>query len=379
MADTTLLDFVREALAKGESRERISSALQQAGWPDDQIEDALGAYADIDFAAPVPRPRRYGGAREAFLYIVYFALLGMVAFQVGGLAFAYIDKLVADPLYSDQWRYAASRLRWSVSALVVGYPIFLYLGWRLASMRRRNSERRASRVRSWLTYITLIFAALTLIGDLVAVVYNFLGGEMSVRFVMKAIVVGAISGAILWNYTRDAERTAAGVDWPGRILAALATLVTAALVVWAFTLVDTPGAARAQALDEQRLAHLQTIARRVDCYRTYFGETPVSLDAMGAALDERAGRQPAAYGCAVKTPDDPATNTQYAYAQLDGDGFRLCAVFDRGWPKQEEGDDNAGVRSANNRRTFNKPQTAGETCFDLEAIDFEPDDEEGEK
>ncbi len=375
MADTTLLDFVKEALARGESRERIFSALQKAGWPDDQIRDALGAYADIDFQVPVPRPRRFGGAREAFLYIVYFSLLGMIAFQVGGLAFAYIDRLFADPLYTENLRYVASRLRWSVAALVVGYPIFLYLGWRLATMRRKNSERRVSRVRAWLTYVTLIFAALTLIGDLVAVVYNFLGGELETRFMAKAIIVGVISGAILWNYTRDAERTADGVDWPGRILAIIATLITAALVLWAFSLVDTPGGARAQALDEQRLANLQTIARKVDCHRTYFDETPENLDAMTAALEERAARLPVAYGCTDETPSDPSTQSPYEYEQLENDAFRLCAVFDRGWP--DEDTEKAPVaRLASNRRVFKKPAGPGRACFDLEATDFEPDEEE---
>lgn len=376
MADNTLLDFVREALAKGESRAHISSALQKAGWPDDQIKDALDAYADIDFQVPVPRPRRFGGAREAFLYIVYFSLLGMVAIQVGGLAFAFIDKLFADPLYADSWRNAASRLRWSVSSLVVGYPIFLYLGWRLGVTRRKNPERRTSRVRAWLTYITLIFAALTLIGDLVAVVYNFLGGEMGTRFMAKAIVVGLISGAILWNYTRDAERTADGVDWPGRVLAIVATLVAAALVLWAFVMIDTPGAARAQALDEQRLANLQTIARRVDCYRTYFGETPENLDSMTAALDARAEKQPVAYGCAIKTPTDPATKAAYDYERLEGDAFRLCAEFEKGWPAVEDDDRATYVGPARNRRVFsNKPPGPGRTCYSLEAVDFDTDDE----
>lgn len=376
MADNTLRDFIRDALARGESRERISKALAEAGWPEDHVADALAEFADVDFPLPVPRPRRPGGAREAFLYIVFFALLGMIAGQVGRLSFALINHLFADALAHDWPQWRAEGLRWSIASLVVGYPIFLYLGWRLSTARRKNPERRVSRIRSWLTYITLIFAALTLIGDLVAVVYNFLGGELGNRFLAKAAVVAAISGAILFNYTRDAERVSARVDWPGRILAIVATLVTAGLVIWAFARVGTPNAARARGFDDQRIAHVQTIARSVDCYRSYFGETPETLSAMNEALKDRAERQPVAGGCARDLPSDPETDQPYAYRKLAGDAFRICAIFDRGWPEGEAKDDEPSptfVRYYSNgkQRTLKKPQGPGETCFELEAMDIE--------
>ncbi|HXI87777.1 MAG TPA: hypothetical protein VNH64_09985, partial [Parvularculaceae bacterium] len=107
MADPALSIFVKEALAAGKSRGEISEALKRAGWPDDQAEHALAAFADIDFAVPVPRPRVYGSAREAFLYIVYFSLLGTVAGQLGSLAFAFVDKMFEDKLTPYAWEAGA--------------------------------------------------------------------------------------------------------------------------------------------------------------------------------------------------------------------------------------------------------------------------------
>ncbi|MEO1136364.1 MAG: DUF5671 domain-containing protein [Pseudomonadota bacterium] len=381
MAADTLRDFVADALSKGQSREEIASVLQAAGWPEDQVKDALAGFADIDFPVPVPRPRRFGGAREAFLYIVFFALLGMVALQVGRLSFAFIDHVFADPLASDWRSWRTNGMRWSIASLMVGYPIFLYLGWRLGAARRKNPERRISRVRAWLTYITLIFAALTLIGDLVAVVYNFLGGEVQARFIAKALVVAAISGAILLNFMRDAERTSASVDIGGRILSIVSTLVVIALLLWAFLRVDTPGEARARSFDEQRINNLSEIARQVDCHRTYFGGAPETLEAMSAALEERSARLPVARGCDGATPDDPGTGEPYRYERVDASGFRLCATFARGWP-----DDDARrtrrptpayrYNAGEARRTLSRPQGPGETCFDLEAVDFEADSQD---
>lgn len=381
MTDDTLRDFVAEALSKGQSRKQIAGALQGAGWPEDQINDALAAFAEIDFPVPVPKPRRFGGAREAFLYIVFFALLGMVALQVGRLSFAFIDHVFADPLASDWRSFRTNGMRWSIASLVVGYPIFLYLGWRLGSARRKNPERRISRVRAWLTYITLIFAALTLIGDLVAVVYNFLGGEVQARFIAKALVVAAISGAILLNFMRDAERTSASVDIGGRILSIVSTMVVIVLLLWAFLRVDTPGEARARGFDEQRINHLSGIARRVDCHRTYFGETPETLEAMSAALEDMSARLPVATGCDGATPNDPATDEPYRFERIDARRFRLCATFARGWPDEDAQSARRPTpvyryNADESRRTLSRPQGPGETCFDLEAVDFEAEQDD---
>jgi hypothetical protein len=42
-----------------------------------------------------------------------------------------------------------------------------------------------------------------LIGDVTTLVYSLLGGELTTRFVLKVLVVGAIAGTILWFYVSD--------------------------------------------------------------------------------------------------------------------------------------------------------------------------------
>jgi hypothetical protein len=379
MADASLIEFVKNALAAGESRASIADALKKAGWPKDQAHDALASFADIPFAVPVPRPRSYGAAREAFMLIVYFSLLGMIAGQVGALAFAFIDQLFEDPVgnaASYSYYYATSGMRWSIAALLVGYPIFLLLGWRLGARRRRDPERRRSRVRAWLTYVTLIFAAGALIGDLVAVVYQFLSGELETRFLAKAAVVGVISAAILINYSRDAERSSASVDIIGNVLAALTTLVVVALVVWAFTIVRGPMAARERYFDEQRITNIMAIARIADCHYSYYGELGVDVAAMQTRLADLGARTPIENGCADYPPADPATNEPYTYRLIDADSFELCATFEAGWPEDARNPDEAqrqisGFGYSSTRRYLKLPKTAGEACFPIDADKFE--------
>ena len=207
-AGTQDLDvFVREALATGASRESIGNALAAAGWTPEQARDAIDAYADVEFRLPVPRPRPYLSPREAFLYLVLFATLYLSAYQLGSLLFDLINRFLpdaADPAYAV--RSAAHSMRWSVASLVIAFPVFLFVARHLGQDMARNPARRLSAVRRWLTYLTLFLAATILIGDLITLVYNLLGGELSLRFVLKVLVVGAIAGAIFGYYLRDLRR-----------------------------------------------------------------------------------------------------------------------------------------------------------------------------
>ena len=155
----------------------------------------------------VPRPTPYVSAREAFLYLIFFILLGVVAWNLGSLLFALIDTAIADRL-ENEW--AVSRreetIRFGISGLVVGLPLFTWLALHLRKQRRNNPAMQRSRVRKWLTYITLFIAACTLIGDTIGLVYSFLSGDLSARLILKLLVIAAIAGAILLYFLRDAER-----------------------------------------------------------------------------------------------------------------------------------------------------------------------------
>jgi hypothetical protein len=60
--------------------------------------------------------------------------------------------------------------------------------------------------RRWLTYLTLFLAATVLIGDVIVLVFNVLGGEITTRFVLKVLVVGFIAGTVFWYYLSDIRR-----------------------------------------------------------------------------------------------------------------------------------------------------------------------------
>lgn len=199
--------FVREALARGESREAIQAALAAAGWPPEQVADALSGWAEVPFAVPVPRPRPYLSPREAFLYLVLFATLYLSAWHLGSLLFDLINATIPD---SAEATWAANNrdnsIRFSVSSLVIAFPIYLFVARLLSRELARNPAKRLSAVRRWLTYLTLFLAVTVLVCDLIALVYNVLGGDLSLRFALKVLVVGVIAGAVFGFYLHDLRR-----------------------------------------------------------------------------------------------------------------------------------------------------------------------------
>jgi len=205
-AGDELLDFVRDALGRGVPRAQIEDALRKGGWTTDQVRGALTAFAEIDFPIPVPRARPYLSAREAFMYLVLFGTLYVSAYSLGSLVFDLINTSFPDPADASFRRspeYVRESMRWSVSALIVAFPVFLYISWLTGRAISRDPIKRASKVRRWLTYWTLFVASCALIGDFTTLVYNVLGGELTVRFLLKVATVALIAGTAFTYYLRD--------------------------------------------------------------------------------------------------------------------------------------------------------------------------------
>ncbi|WP_114240811.1 DUF5671 domain-containing protein [Dyella sp. C9] len=212
MASSTqdLEQFVRDALGRGCSRPSIEKALGDAGWEPEQTRGAMAAYADVDFVVPVPRPRPYVSAREAFLYLVLFTTLYLTAYHLGSLLFELINRAFPDA--ASPYNNGVSRsIRWSVSSVVIAFPVFLLLSVKIGKELAQQPIKRLSAVRRWLTYLTLFVAAVVLICDLITLVDGLLGGDITTRFVLKVLVVAAIAtvvfGYYLWDLRRD-ERAA---------------------------------------------------------------------------------------------------------------------------------------------------------------------------
>lgn len=206
-ANEELTAFVREALGRGLPRDRIRTALTEAGWSPEQVESALASFAEVEFPLAVPRPRPEVSAREAFEYLVLFGTLYVSAFGLGNLLFQLVNLAFPDPLWPpEMFEHIAAAVRWAIASLVVAAPIFVYMARVNARALAASPLKRTSPVRQWLTYLTLAVAAAVLVGDGTNLVYSLLAGELTTRFVLKALIIGAIAGTAFLYYLRDLRR-----------------------------------------------------------------------------------------------------------------------------------------------------------------------------
>jgi hypothetical protein len=202
--DDELQQFVRESLARGQSRPSIETALGAAGWSPDQIAGALRAWSAVEFPLPVPNPRPYVSARDAFLYLVLYTSLFLGAYSLGDLLFGLIDRFL--PYEIEFSNYRDDRIRWAIARLVVSVPVFLFVAHRIGRMLVADPTKGASPVRKWLTYIALFIAVGVVIGDIVTLIAYALQGDLSIRFVLKVAVVALIAMSIIVHYLRDLGR-----------------------------------------------------------------------------------------------------------------------------------------------------------------------------
>jgi len=91
----------------------------------------------------------------------------------------------------------------ALASIIVTFPVYLFLMWRLTKDSAVYPERRQSRLRKWLTYFTLVVASSIITGDLITLLAKLLGGDLSTPFILKVLtillVVGSIFGYYLWD------------------------------------------------------------------------------------------------------------------------------------------------------------------------------------
>lgn len=312
--------FVRDALAARTPREKIRTELARAGWRREEVDAALEAWLESDLAVPLPRRRVQVSAREAFLYLVLFATLYVVAYNAGAVGFALIERSLPDPIRARVWDAGLAGVRWAAASLLIAFPVFLLCSRIVARSLARDPDKRSSGVRRWLTYLTLFLAALVLIGDLVVLVSGLLSGELTSRFVLRALVVFVIAGLVFGHYLLDLRRdedhggAAPRLAWLARA-GAVGVLVAIAASLW---MVGSPRQARSREMDQMRQRDLVQIAEHLRMRQGRRQAQPVSLEEL--RLD--------AMSADVRVAD-PETHATYGYEPIDSTRVRLCAVFAR--------------------------------------------------
>lgn len=335
---TSIASYVEGRVRAGLSKTEIREELIAVGWSE---EEADAAYRDglVALGIPVPsegnRPSLAKRASTVDVVINFFSfiVLAISATALGTLYFQVINKFFPDPLAAmagrGDWAITSS-IHYAIASLIIGFPLY-YGAMRIWFRKFREDEGRIeSRLSRWLTYIVLLVTSVTILGDLIAVLFKLLQGEMSARFLLKALTILIIAAVIFGFYYLERRKIQYRRNIPRRTFQNFAGAVSGMVVIGialGFYAAGSPDTARKRAFDMERARHLSTLSSCIERYANDLGGLPDSLDQL---------RRSSKYGYCASSMRDPETSGEYEYrivtsSRMQGPArvaeFELCASF----------------------------------------------------
>lgn len=254
-----------------------------------------------------------GTPKDVFLHLLSAATLYFSVVSFIMLWWQYINFLFPDKLnYPGYGSYIYEPILWSTSALVVAFPVYILISWLIGRDFRSNPEKREARVRKWLWYLTLFIAAVTIIIDLITLIFNFLKGDLTTQFFLKILVILAVTVAVFVYYLWDLKKRETASNKP-KLMAWITGGIILLSVIYGFVLVGSPATRRNMRFDERRISDLQTIQSSVVGYWQQKDRLPETLDELN--------------GVGYMVAKDPETDRPYEYSATGDLSFRLCAEF----------------------------------------------------
>lgn len=284
----------------------------------------------------------HASPKDFFMHLLAIVTLYLTAFAFGTLAFQIINFNFPDELYYFSAQSFIDAIRFSVASLIITLPTFIVTSRMLTKEYTAHKEKKDLRIRMWLMYFTLFATAIAILSSLTSIVYQFLGGELTIRFGLKVLTVlfiaGMIFGYYLYKIKVEKEKQEVLYIFLG------VTVVTAlALIILAFTYTGSPSTQRMREFDEQRINQLGMISNEIQYHFDQKKSLPENLDVLQTTY--------------MIIPTDPQTQEPYEYAIITPTVYELCATFnlDRFEPK--------GLTRQRSTYLSEQHFTAGRNCF----------------
>ncbi len=242
------------------------------------------------------------------LIALYISVTALILLLFGVVDLRHPDEAMG--IYAAE--SARESIRMNIALLVVFFPTFLVLTRLSQKQRRAEADGEYIPIAKWLVYLSLLVAGGALLGDLVALIVQFLNGELTIRFLLKAFIFFAVVGSAFTyfvldvrGYFRDREKTSLQIG-------ALCLVVVLISLVAGFTYIETPAEVREMRIDERQITDLQDIQWRIEEYYQVRGGFPESIDDL--YIGER-------------VPAAPDGRPDYRYVLTSEDTYELCATF----------------------------------------------------
>ncbi len=267
------------------------------------------------------------------------------------LLFGLINLRFPDPI-EGYWALesAASGVRFGIAMVLVFFPTYLILTRIVNRNRRESKDQSYLGLTKWLIYLSILVGGMTLLGDLVAIILAFLEGEITERFIYKALSVLVVVGSAFYYYVLDARGYWLQNERLSIIFALIASVIVLLAVGFGFMNIEAPSEVREQRLDDKQITDLQDMQWRVVSYYEREQMLPETLEAV--------------YEAGMVVPTAPENRPNYRYLRTE-QGFSLCATFTHTTPQDQFARPYFEEDKATNFRGLdNWEHGSGDVCFE---------------
>lgn len=263
--------------------------------------------------------------KDFFIHLFTVVALSVSVGNLLSVLFSVIDKLFSDtvsvtPYYIGQ--VTDSLPRFALSSLTVLFPVYLAFSWYIAKDMQKFPEKKETTVRKIFLYLVLFLALATAIGSLVSVLYLFLGGELTSRFIGKVMSIFFVAVAIFTYYGYSLRRDFTKITKIPVLLSGLSISFLISLIGYNIYLFGTPSEMRSRRFDDSRLTDLQNITYIVESYVLAKGKLPTNLEESYLGQRNVNG---------MTVPQDGETSTSYGYQILEQPKSSLSLSVDKGY------------------------------------------------
>jgi len=257
-------------------------------------------------------------AKFAFWYLLSLVALTFMSIATGVIVFQIINQQLVDVLKNTMLSQEA--LKVAISAVIISAPIFYWLTCLIRRAMKKGQLSAEAPIRRWLTYFILFVSAVVAIIWLIMTINSFLNGELTLKFILKALTVLAITASIFTYYFYDIKHGQNAKQNIIKIYLFGSLVLVAAVFVASFWFVESPTEARARQHDQGVVNDLNILDGAIN---NFYNANNKKLPAALSNLSEMS----AAYYLPADAFVDETGDKAYDYKLIDATHYQLCANF----------------------------------------------------
>jgi hypothetical protein len=254
--------------------------------------------------------------KDFFLYVGVMVALYVSAFSLLALLFEYINVLFPDKLDAFHGEFNGT-IRLSIASLIIIFPTYLALTKVLNRDLRKHPEKKNIWIRKWLVYLTLFVAGIAIIVELIRLINQFLGGDITTQFVLKIVAVLVVTCAVFGYYLYDLKGKWEREAGKAKMIGWITALIVLIAVVSGFFIIGSPKEQRLLRFDQDKVNDLQNIQWQIVNFWQSKEKLPKTLSELKDSIS------------GFTVPIDGQSEEEYQYKTISDLTFELCANFNK--------------------------------------------------